>query len=176
MTTNRLRAAPVVTLVLAFVVVFGLGRLIGVSTEGPSQPLVTTPAFPPVQVSEPQAAPGSDDGDDRTDTNVPVPGGGTGQSQAEQPPSTAFGVPDAADHVSLGVVAPKAPYAREPLDPTVRQTKDGRSLKVCVRVPSGRGIVDDAGVEWRQDNPPDGDRYCVYVPPGTAVGFRLVTQ
>jgi hypothetical protein len=171
MTTNPLRAAPVVTLVLAFVVVFGLGRL-----TGASQPPVTPPALPSVQVSEPQAAPGSDDAADKTDTDeVPVPDGGTGQSQAEQAPPTAFGVPDAADHVSLGTVAPMAPYEPEPLHPTVRQTKDGRWLKVCVRVPPGRGI-DGEGVEWRQDDPPDGDHYCVYVTPGTAVEFRLVTQ
>ena len=160
MLTNGLRAALVVTLVLAFAVVFGLGRLMAVSIPPAPPPATPVPSGSAVENAEPSVL-----GEPGVDPQA-IPDGAQ---------TSVLGVPDEAGHVSLGIVAPKADYPAEPLHPSVRQTMDGRLLKVCVRLGPNQRISDTAD-EWRQDDPPDGDRYCVYVQPGDSVEFTLVTQ
>ena len=106
MLTNGLRAALVVTLVLAFAVVFGLGRLMAVSIPPAPPPATPVPSGSAVENAEPSVL-----GEPGVDPRA-IPNGAQ---------TSVLGVPDEAGHVSLGIVAPKADYPAEPLHPSVRQ-------------------------------------------------------
>ena len=180
-----MRAAPIVTLVLSFAVVLGLGWAIGppapvpaatsspappppeTATEGPLPPL--DPPFTPAPSREVPSPPVS------IGSGAPVSiGSGAPASTGSGAIATAL-EPDETGQVHMGRVTADSRYPGSSLFPTVIETKD-ENLQVCVRIAPNQVIVDDTGRTWGQQQPPNGDRYCTYIAPGAPVTFRLGTR
>lgn len=194
MATNTLRAAPVVTLVLSFAVVLGIGWRLGPApaaeqpqppVPAPAGPAPTTPDAPGTASPSEDPVPCSTEVSSRPPSSsefsapglssAPPASPGTGPSGSTPPVPGAVVVaePGEADQVHLGVVTAASRY-RGSLHPTVVQTGDCR-LRVCVERPAKKNIKGLDGQDWVQIDPPR-EQWCTFVAPGTNVDFGLVPR
>jgi hypothetical protein len=171
-------AALIVTLVLSFGVVLGLGWLVGrvpsaepkpgQTLAAPAPPLSTPPLStpPPEPLSMATASPVAP---------LDRPSPDTDSASSEQATTVAALEPDASGVVRMGRVTAASRFMSSSLNPTVTLTRD-QTLQVCVHLPDNRKIIDAGDQKWEQADPPNGNRYCAYPDTGTDITFTLAVR